>query len=474
MNLRGSLELDESLLRRLLARALARGGDYADLFVERVEDRVLRWENKGLAEAELNRSIGLGVRVLSGTRTGYAYSEDFDPRALEVAADTAAHVAAGSASMPPPVALISPDLPDRHPEGRPLDSGELGEKIALLEAMQTRAEEEPRLKRMMASYVDSRREILVAGSDGLRVRDSQPMIRINCSVVLEEKGRREIGRGSEGARMGLEFFDRAPALRAADEALRRGRLALAGEEAPAGSMPVVLGSGASGILLHEAVGHGLEADFNHKGTSRFSGRIGERVASPLCSVVDDPTLPGDRGALNVDDEGCPAERTVLIEKGILRGYMHDRLSARLMDASPTGNGRRESYRHHPMPRMSNTYMMAGDSEPEEIIASVERGLYAKHFSGGQVDIAGGDFVFNITEAYLIERGRIGPPVKGATLIGNGPEVMGRVTMVGNDLVISPGMWVCGKRGQRVPVNVGLPHLKIDRITVGGTRTGGGA
>jgi TldD protein len=474
MTFSGELEMDEGLLRRLFARALARGGDYADIFVERSTTRILRWENEGLAEAELERGAGLGIRVLSGTRTGYAYSEEFDPRALEAVAETAAHVAAGSSSFTPPAVFTSPSLADRYPERRPLDSGDLKERIAQLEAMQARVAEEPRLHRMMASYTESRREILVAGSDGLLVRDSQPMIRINCNVVLEEKGCRETGRGSEGSRMGLELFDHAPALRAADEALRLGRLALAGEEAPAGSMPVVLGPGASGILLHEAVGHGLEADFNHKGTSRFSGRIGEQVASPLCTVVDDPTLPGDRGALNVDDEGCPAERTVLIEQGILRGYLHDRLSARLMGQAPTGNGRRESYRHHPMPRMSNTYLLAGDSEPEEIIASVDRGFYAKHFSGGQVDIAGGDFVFNVTEGYLIEQGRLGPPVKGATLIGNGPEVMGRVSMVGKDLAISPGMWVCGKRGQRVPVNVGLPHLKIDRITVGGTRPGGGA
>ncbi len=471
MNLRDSLELDENLLHRLLARALARGGDYADIFVERVDERILRWENEGLSEAEQGRSAGLGIRVLAGTRTGYAYSEEFDPRALEAVADTAAHVATGEAALTPPVAFASPTLSDRYPERRSLDSGELSERIALLEAMQARVDQEPRLHRMMGSYVESRREILVAGSEGLLVRDSQPMIRINCSVVLEEKGRREAARASEGARMGLEFFDRAPARRAADEALRLGRLALAAEEAPAGAMPVVLGPGASGILLHEAVGHGLEADFNRKGTSRFSGRVGERVASPLCTVVDDPTLPGDRGALNVDDEGCPARRTVLIEQGILRGYLHDRLSARLMGARTTGSGRRESYRHHPMPRMSNTYLMAGDSEVDEIIASVDRGLYARHFSGGQVDIAGGDFVFNVTEGYLIEKGRLGPPVKGATLIGNGPEVMGRVTMVGDDLTISPGMWVCGKRGQRLPVNVGLPHLKIDRITVGGTRPG---
>ena len=470
--LRHTIELDEGVIGRVLARALSRGGDYADLFVEREQDRVLRWEEGRLSEALLSRSAGVGLRVLSGTRTGYAYSESFEETALLAAADTAAHVADAAAGQAP-TAFRSPTLPDRYPERRSLEAGELAEKVGLLARMQEAAGDEPGLLKLQGSYVESRKEILIANSEGVLARDLQPMLRLNCSVVLGEGDRRESANASTGGRLGMEFVDGRPELEIAEEALRLARLRLAAEEAPAGPLPVVLGPGTSGILLHEAVGHGLEADFNHKGTSKFSGRIGETVASPLCTVVDDPGLEADRGAINVDDEGSPAERTVLIEDGVLRSYMHDRLSARIMGVAPTGNGRRESFRHHPLPRMTNTYLLPGESEPEEILASVERGLYAKHFSGGQVDIARGDFVFDVTEGYLIENGKVGPPVKGATLIGNGPEVMGRVSMVGRDLTISPGMWMCGKRGQRVPANVGLPHVKIDRITVGGTGMGGG-
>ena len=460
-------QLAPALLRRVFERALARGGDYADLFVERSEDRVLRWEEGRLAEARLSRGVGVGLRVLAGTRTGYAFSEDFEPTALLAAAETASHVAA-SAAVSGPRSFHEPTLPDRYPESRPLESGEMRERTAMLAAMQERVSGAPDLLKMMASYWESLREILVVNSEGLMARDRQPMLRLNCNVVLEGDGRRESGRSSLGGRQGFEFLAAHPEARAADEALRLAGLKLRAREAPAGALPVVLGSATSGILLHEAVGHGLEADFNRKGTSKFSGRIGERVASPLCTVLDDPGLAADRGALNVDDEGCPAERTVLIEGGVLRGYLHDRLSARLMGAHPTGNGRRESYRHHPMPRMTNTTLLPGDSSAEEIIASVDYGLYAKQFSGGQVDIARGDFVFDVTEGYLIEKGKVGAPVKGATLIGNGPEIMGRVEMVGDDFALSPGMWTCGKRGQSVPVNVGMPHVKIGSITVGGT------
>jgi len=471
---RAAIDIDEGVLRRVLARALSRGGDYADLFVEREQDRILRWEEGRLAEALLNRGAGVGLRVLSGTRTGYAYSESFEEAALLAAADTAAHVAdSDGAAVHAPTSFRVPALPSHYPERRPLETGELADKVALLARMQEAALAEPGLLKMQGSYVESRREILVATSDGVLARDVQPMLRLNCSVVLGKNGRRESAGSSAGGRVDMEFLDGRPELEVAWEALRMARLRLVAEEAPAGPLPVVLGPGTSGILLHEAVGHGLEADFNHKGTSKFSGRIGEKVASSLCTVVDDPGLPSDRGAINVDDEGCPSKRTVLIEDGVLRSYMHDRLSARVMDVAPTGNGRRESFRHHPLPRMTNTYLLPGESEPGEILASVKRGLYAKHFSGGQVDIARGDFVFDVTEGYLIENGKVGPPVKGATLIGNGPEVMGRVSMVGDDLTISPGMWSCGKRGQRVPANVGLPHVKIDSITVGGTSTGGG-
>lgn len=464
--------LGADLLRRLLERALSRGGDYADVFAEREQHRVLRWEEGRVREARLSVGGGVGIRVLAGTQTGYAYSEDWSERALLETAQTAAHIAAG-APAPPPAALAPLSLPDRYPLRRALDEETLETRIGLLRALEEEAAG-GEVERIQASYSESLRDLLVATSDGVLARDRQPLLRLSCSVLAARNGRRESGNASVGGRAGLEFFERTPAAGVAAEARRLALLALDAGEAPAGPMPVVLGPAASGILLHEAVGHGLEADFNRKGTSKFSGRVGERVASELCTVVDDPTLAGDRGAINVDDEGSLSEPTVLIESGVLVGYLHDRLSAREMGVAPTGNGRRESFRYHPMPRMTNTYLRAGESSLEDILAATPQGLYARQFSGGQVDIARGDFVFDVTEGYLIVNGEIGPAVKGATLIGNGPEVMGRVSMVADDFALSPGMWTCGKRGQSVPVNVGLPHLKIDSITVGGTATGGGA
>ncbi len=462
--------LDASLLTRLLETALARGGDYADLFAEWELLRTLRWEEGRVREARASRMGGLGIRVLAGEQTGYAYSEDWSLRALEAAAATAAHIAAGEA-RPPAAALAAQALPDRYPIGRPFDAETLETRIGLLAALEAEAAG-GEVERVQASYNESLRDILIATSEGVLARDRQPLLRLNCSVLAARNGRRESGSASAGGRAGLEFFADHPAAAVAAEARRLALLGLVAGEAPAGAMPVVLGPAASGILLHEAVGHGLEADFNRKGTSKFSGRVGQRVASEHCTVVDDPGLPGDRGAINVDDEGCPSERTLLIENGVLKGYLHDRLSARAMGVAPTGNGRRESFRYHPLPRMTTTYLLAGESSLEAILAATPRGLYARQFSGGQVDIARGDFVFDVTEGYLIEDGAIGPPVKGATLIGNGPDVMQRVSMVAADFAISPGMWTCGKRGQSVPVNVGLPHLKIDEIVVGGTQAAG--
>jgi len=321
----------------------------------------------------------------------------------------------------------------------------------------------------MASLVAAHDVVLVAASDGTLSGDVRPLVRCNVHVIVEDGDRREQGSSGGGARDGLEFFlDQDRALGYAREAVRQALINLEATEAPAGSMPVVLGPGWPGVLLHEAVGHGLEGDFNRKGTSVFSGRIGEQVAAPGCTVVDDATLAGRRGSLNVDDEGIPGQYTVLIEDGILKGYMQDRLNARLMGMEATGNGRRESYAHLPMPRMTNTYMLPGDHHPEEIIASVERGLYAVNFGGGQVDITSGKFVFSASEAYLIENGRVTRPVKGATLIGNGPETLTRVSMVGNDLQLDAGVGTCGKDGQSVPVGVGQPTLKVDELTVGGT------
>jgi len=464
-----ALELDQALLRRVLARALARGGDYADIFIESGEGRSLRWEESRLKNAALYLTRGAGIRVLQGEKTGFAYTDELGEAALLRAAETAAHIAAGAAIDP---AELRPSARgDHYRPVRPMEAVELPGKIALLERADSAARAvDPAVEKVNASLFHELRDILIAGSEGLIVHDRQPMVRMNVGVVAEKKGKREAAGEGLGGRRGMETLegDRPEALarKVADLALRK----LDAVEAPAGAMPVVLGAGTSGVLLHEAVGHGLEADFNRKKASTFSDRVGELVASPLCSIVDDATIAGDRGSINVDDEGSETRRNLLIDNGVLVGYMHDRLSARIMGATPTGNGRRESYRHSPLPRMTVTYMLPGESDPGEIIESVEEGFYAKSLGGGQVDIARGDFVFAVTEGYRIEGGKVAELVKGATLIGNGPEVMGRVEMVGNDLALSEGMWTCGKGGQSVPVGQGMPSVKVAEITVGGTKT----
>jgi TldD protein len=356
----------------------------------------------------------------------------------------------------------------------PLRSLPEEDKIALLKRLDQECRAiDPRVEQVFVSLSGSHEVIMVMGQDGATHGDVRPLVRLNVSVIVEDGGRREQGSYGGGGRTDYQYFlegDRASEY--GREAVRQALVNLDAEEAPAGSMTVVLGSGWPGILLHEAIGHGLEGDFNRKGTSAFSGRVGEKVASPLCTVVDDGTLPGRRGSLTIDDEGTPTACTTLIENGILKGYMQDKLNARLMGVAPTGNGRRESYQHLPMPRMTNTYMLAGPHDPEEIIRSVKKGLYAKNFGGGQVDITSGKFVFSASEAYLIEQGKLTRPVKGATLIGNGPDVLTRVSMVGNDLQLDSGVGTCGKDGQSVPVGVGQPTLKVDGLTVGGTRVQG--
>jgi len=465
-----ALELDEGLLRRVLARALGRGGDYADLFIESGEGRSLRWEERRVKNAALFLTRGAGIRVLQGERTGFAYADELSEEALLRAADTAAHIA-GGAAVDPRSFGGGAKRGDYYRPVRPMEGVELSERAALLQRADAAARAmDPAVEKVNASLFHEQRDILVAGSDGLIVHDRPPMLRFNVSVVTGRDGRREQAGEGIGGRRGMEALDgdrpEALARRMADLALRK----LDAAEAPAGAMPVVLGAGTSGVLLHEAVGHGLEADFNRKKTSTYSDRVGQQVASPLSSIVDDATVPGDRGALNVDDEGSATGRNLLIERGVLRGYMHDRLSARIMGVAPTGNGRRESYRHPPLPRMTVTYMLPGESDPGELIESVADGFYAKSLGGGQVDIARGDFVFTVSEGYRIRGGKIAELVKGATLIGNGPEVMGKVEMVGNDLVLSEGMWTCGKGGQQVPVGQGMPSVKVGEITVGGTRT----
>ncbi|MBD3609058.1 MAG: metalloprotease TldD, partial [Gammaproteobacteria bacterium] len=414
---------------------------------------------------------GVGIRAISGEKTGFAYSDDIILPALHEAAQSARAIARSGQQGQMRAWQRKPGHELYLPID-PLESASEDDKVALLKEIDTLARaEDPRVSQVFVNLSAVHDIVLVAASDGTLSADVRPLVRLNVSVLVEQNGRRERGSAGGGGRFGYEYFtqgDHAAAY--AREAVRQGLVNLEAVDAPAGNMQVVLGPGWPGVLLHEAVGHGLEGDFNRKGSSAFSGRVGEKVASELCTVVDDGTMDRRRGSLNVDDEGTPTQQTVLIENGILKGYMQDKLNAQLMGVEPTGNGRRESYAHLPMPRMTNTYMMPGQSEPDEIIASVKDGLYAVNFGGGQVDITSGKFVFSASEAYLIENGKVTRPVKGATLIGNGPEVMQQISMVGNDLKLDEGVGSCGKDGQSVPVGVGQPTLRIDRLTVGGTNT----
>lgn len=463
------LPLDPALLERLMAEALSRGGDYADFYFERREEAGLVMEEDVLRTATAGVVAGVGVRVLAGERTGFAYTEDLTPESMARAARTAALVAAGSGKEAA-VRVTERPVKDLYPVKRLASAAAVAERVDFLRRASAAARaHDPRVVRVMVSMRDEVKTIALATSDGGLFRDRQPMLSFNVSVVAEEAGKGST-RGGEGGggRVGLEYFTGRPPEEHAREAARRAVLALDAVPAPAGPMPVVLGPGYSGILLHEAVGHPLEADFNRKGLSRYSKQMGQVVASPLCTVVDDGTVASSRGSLNVDDEGNATAPTTLIDKGVLVGYMQDRLSSKLMKVRATGNGRRESYAHPPMPRMTNTVLPAGPHDPEEILRSVKRGVYAASFSGGQVDISKGDFVFSVTEAWLIEDGKLTSPLRGATLIGNGPDVMGRIEMVGKDFKLSDGMWTCGKNGQSVPVGVGMPTVKISSITVGGT------
>lgn len=464
----GPAAIDEQIAHRLLAAALEKGGDYADLFFEYNVTGSYSFEDGILKAAGRSVSTGLGVRVRKGEATGYAYVEDLAPEAMLRAARTAAQIAEGGGA-PAPVGLAPLDVANRYPiEILSLDlAGE--EKRSLLERADRAAHAaDTRVTRVEASLAEQIREILIATSDGKLVRDRQPLLRFGVRVIAESNGKRQSGSSGGGGRVGWGYFDGKSPEWHAKEAVRQAVAMLDAREAPAGEMAVVLGPGDSGILLHEAVGHGLEADFNRKKTSNYSDQVGQRVASELCTVVDDATLSSSRGSINVDDEGNLPERAVLIEEGILRGYMQDRQSAEFFHGTATGNGRRESFKSHPLPRMTNTLLLAGPHDPEEIIKSVERGVYASHFGGGQVDISNGDFVFSLTEGYLIEDGKITAPLKGVNLIGNGPDVMRKVVMLGHDLETSDGIWTCGKDGQSVPVGVGCPTVKISAVTVGGT------
>ncbi|MFM1886622.1 MAG: protease TldD [Pseudomonadota bacterium] len=461
--------LDDRALATVLDGILGHAVDAADLYFQVSREESWALEDGIVKEGSASIEEGVGVRALAGEKTGFAYSDEI----LLPALTEASHAARAIARQTPGRQVQAWQAP----AGRslyvpvdPLATLDDDAKVAWLERVDRETRKmDPRVKQVMASVNAVHEVVLIAGSDGVLAGDVRPLVRFNVSVIVEQDGRREQGYAGAGGRYTLtELVSGDRPLQLAREAVRQALVNLDAVPAPAGTMPVVLAAGWPGILLHEAIGHGLEGDFNRKGTSAFSNRVGERVASPHCTVVDDGTLPGRRGSLNIDDEGTPSQCTTLIEDGVLKGYLQDKLNARLMGVQPTGNGRRESFAHMTLPRMTNTYMQPGPHDPQEIIASVERGIYAVNFGGGQVDITSGKFVFSASEAYLIENGRVTAPIKGATLIGNGPDVLTRVSMVGNDLQLDAGVGTCGKEGQSVPVGVGQPTLRVDALTVGGT------
>ena len=454
-----------------MGKVKVRDVDYADLYFEHTVSESVSMEESLVKRASKSISQGVGVRATAAEKTGYAYSDEISVAQLEQAADTARYIARSPAGAGVPAIRVGKPSQDLYPVSHPVTEVATAEKVSLLQKIDVLARAyDPRIKNVMASFSTEYKVMMVANSEGELVGDVQPLSRLQITCIAEENGLRQMATYGGGGRSEFGFFfEEARWERFTKEAARQAILNLSAGDAPAGPMTVVLGAGWPGILLHEAIGHGLEADFNRKKTSAFSDRVGQQVASELCTIVDDGTLAFRRGSLNVDDEGTPTSRTVLIEKGILRGYITDKLNARLMGIALTGNGRRESFQCIPMPRMTNTFMLPGQSDPDDIIRSVKRGLYAVSFGGGQVDITNGKFVFSTSEAYLIEDGKVTRPVKGATLIGSGPEILKKVSMVGNDMRLDEGIGTCGKDGQSVPVGVGLPTIKVDEITVGGTQ-----
>jgi TldD protein len=465
-------QLTPMRLDGVFAQMLAHRLDYADLYFQYARSEGWSLEEGIVKSGSFNIEQGVGVRAVSGEKTAFAYSDDISLKALQDAAQATRAIAAqGGRGIAPLLRHGSrlPALKALYPVQDPIAALADTEKVRLLEAIEAYARAaDPRVVEVMASLAATWEVVLVARSDGHMAADVRPLVRMSVTVIMLEQGRREMGSAGGGGRFDYAYFTEAVLQDYAQKAVHQASVNLAAKPAPAGAMTVVLGAGWPGILLHEAIGHGLEGDFNRKGSSAFSGRIGERVAAPGITVVDDGTLVDRRGSVSIDDEGNPGRCTTLIEDGILVGYMQDTLNARLMGVPVTGNGRRESYAHLPLPRMTNTYMLNGQRDPQEIIASVKKGLYAANFGGGQVDITSGKFVFSAAEAYLIENGRITTPVKGATLIGNGPDVLQQVSMIGNDMALDPGVGTCGKEGQSVPVGVGQPTLKIDGLTVGGS------
>lgn len=463
--------LDESGIDKLIRSMFTRQIDDADLYFQSCSYESWYLEDSEVKSGTYSIDRGVGIRAVSGDKTGYAYCDDIGLPAMERAAEAARSIAFSGAHATKSVKIAGSPIV-RYAGINPIEGMNKQEKIALLEAIDKEARRlDPRVIQVNASLSGCYEVVMVAGLHGQMIADVRPLVSINVSVIVEDKGRRESARAGGGGRVDYGFFlEKERALSYARDAVREALINLDALDAPAGMMPVVLGPGWPGVLLHEAVGHGLEGDFNRKGLSAFSGCLGQQVAAKGITVVDNGTLEDRRGSLTVDDEGTPTQCTTLIEDGVLVNYMQDKLNAKLMGMQPTGNCRRESYAHVPMPRMTNTYMLAGKHDPQEIIRSVKKGLYAVNFGGGQVDITSGQFVFSASEAYLIEDGKITRPVKGATLIGNGPEVMKKISMVGNDLALDSGIGVCGKDGQSIPVGVGQPTLKIDSLTVGGTNS----
>jgi len=466
----GELAVAPALAGRLLDRALERGGSFADLFFEYRRSTSISMEDGLVRSVGGGVDLGVGIRVVQGSAVGYAYAESLDPDEMLQAAETASRIASAGGSKKP-VRVRRRSLENAYPVADEVVDVEGAARVALLRRADSAARaQSPKVVRVDASLVAVHKEILVVASGGQMAHDVQPMVRVGVSVVARDGERSEPGSSAGGGREGRSYFERMSPEQHGEEAARVALVNLDSRPAPAGNMPVVLAPGSSGVLLHEAVGHGLEADFNRKRTSNYTDCVGEEVASPLVTVVDDPSIEGARGSMNVDDEGVVPKPHLLIERGVLRGYMHDRISADFFKQRRSGSGRRESFRDAPMPRMTNTFMQAGEDDPEQIVRSVKRGIYAAKFSGGQVNISNGDFVFSVVEGYLIEGGRLTAPLKGATLIGNGPAAMRTVTMLGHDLEHSDGMWSCGKDGQTVPVGVGMPTVKFEELTVGGTAT----
>ncbi|MGJ8691074.1 MAG: metalloprotease TldD [Thalassotalea sp.] len=467
-------QLDEQFLQQTLSNICTHQIDFADLYFQSSSHESWMLEDGIVKDGSYNIERGVGVRAISGEKTGFAYSDDISQIAITKAADAARGIA-GAGHNGKVKAFTRNKTVDIYQSIDPLGSLSQEQKISLLHEVEAHARlQDKRVSQVIVSLSGVYEKILVAATDGTFATDIRPLVRLNCSVLVEDNGKRERGSSGGGARTDYSYFfevvNGQPQYKTyAEEAVRQALVNLVAIDAPAGTFPVVLGAGWPGVLLHEAVGHGLEGDFNRKGSSAFSGKVGQQVTSELCTIVDDGTLADRRGSINIDDEGVPGQYNVLIEKGILKGYMQDKHNAHLMGVKPTGNGRRESYAHLPMPRMTNTYMLAGEHKPEDIIKSVKKGIYAPNFAGGQVDITSGKFVFTTAEAYLIEDGEITSPVKGATLIGSGPEAMKNVSMVGNDLKLDAGVGVCGKDGQSIPVGVGQPTLKVDEMTIGGTQ-----